>query len=120
VEQSHILDRDHRVVGEGCGELNLLAGEGPRLCATDYEAPDRLVLSQQRDGEDRPVSSLPERQRVGFRELVALGSDIADMYRLAIQGRAPGNRPSFLSPFHQLNPHRSLMSPKHKRFALSQ
>src|SRR6516225_8257294 len=120
VEESHILDRDHRLVGEGCGELNLLAGEGPRLCATDYEAPDRLVLSQQRDGEDRPVSSLPERQRVGFRELVALGSDIADMYRLALQDRAPGNRRSCDGQFDKVNRNRSMMSPKHKRFALSQ
>src|SRR5262249_10021208 len=119
VEQPHVLDGNHSLVGEGCGELKLLAGEGPRLCATDNEAPDRLVLSQQRDGEDRPVS-LPERKRAGFRELVTLGSDIADMYRLAFQDRAPGSRHSCDGQFDKVNRNRSMMSPEHKRFALSQ
>ncbi len=27
VEQPHVLDRDHRLIGEGCGEADLLVGE---------------------------------------------------------------------------------------------
>ena len=27
VEQPHVLDRDHRLVGEGCDQLDLLVGE---------------------------------------------------------------------------------------------
>ena len=29
VEQAHVLDGDHRLVGEGLDELDLLVGEGP-------------------------------------------------------------------------------------------
>ena len=29
VEQPHVLDRDHRLVGEGCDQLDLLLGEWP-------------------------------------------------------------------------------------------
>ena len=33
VEQPHILDRDHRLVGEGRDQLDLLVGERPTFCA---------------------------------------------------------------------------------------
>ena len=33
LEEPHVLDRDHRLVGEGLEELDLLAGEGPGLAA---------------------------------------------------------------------------------------
>src|SRR5262249_1371962 len=37
VEQPRVLDRDHRLVGEGCSELDLFLGECPYLGATDTE-----------------------------------------------------------------------------------
>ena len=33
VEQPHVLDRDHRLVGEGRDQLDLLVGERPHLRA---------------------------------------------------------------------------------------
>src|SRR5438034_11131908 len=36
VEQTHVVDRNHRLIGKGCGLLDLLAGEGlvPSLLMT--------------------------------------------------------------------------------------
>ena len=34
VEQPHVLDRDHRLVGEGGGQLDLLVGERPHRSAS--------------------------------------------------------------------------------------
>ena len=40
VEQPHVLDRDHRLVGEGRDQLDLLVGERPhRRCASTSITP---------------------------------------------------------------------------------
>ena len=45
VEQPHVLDRDHRLVGEGRDQLDLLVGERPHRCArmtmTPISVPSR-------------------------------------------------------------------------------
>jgi hypothetical protein len=43
VEQPHVLDGDHRLVGEGRRQLYLLVGERPRFDTTDRDAPDGLA-----------------------------------------------------------------------------
>src|SRR5262249_5350697 len=48
VEQPHVLDRDHRLVGEGREQLHLLVGEGPYRGARQREHADRSSLAQQR------------------------------------------------------------------------
>src|SRR5215472_18659481 len=49
VEQAYVLDRDHRLVGKSCGQLDLLCRKWPCLGAAENKNPDSLVLSQQRD-----------------------------------------------------------------------
>ena len=39
VEQAHVLDRDHRLVGEGRDQLDLLLGESARLAADRRSEP---------------------------------------------------------------------------------
>ena len=39
VEQPHVLDRDHRLVGEGGDQLDLLVGERPHLGARQASTP---------------------------------------------------------------------------------
>ena len=39
VEQPHVLDRDHRLVGEGRDQLDLLVGERPHVCARKAITP---------------------------------------------------------------------------------
>ena len=41
LEQPHVLDRDHRLVGEGLQQLDLLVGERPGLGAADGDRADR-------------------------------------------------------------------------------
>ena len=51
VEQPHILDRDHGLVGEGLQQLDLLVAERPHLGAAEHDGADRFALPQQRNAE---------------------------------------------------------------------
>ena len=51
VEQPHVLDRDHRLVGEGRDQLDLLVGERPHLGARQRQDADRDALAQHRNAE---------------------------------------------------------------------
>ena len=51
VEQPHVLDRDHRLVGEGRDQLDLLVGERPHLLRSDTNTPIGLSFAQQRHAE---------------------------------------------------------------------
>ena len=52
VEQPHVLDRDHRLVGEGGDQLDLLVGERlHRACAAESMTPIGVALAQQRNAE---------------------------------------------------------------------
>jgi len=44
LEQPHVFDRDHRLIGEGLQQRDLLVGERPDLGPADCEHADRLVL----------------------------------------------------------------------------
>src|SRR5262249_1322914 len=72
LEQSHVLDRDHRLVGEGGDQLDLLVGKRPHLGATNHENANGLVLPQQGSGENGPeaeaaraCAAIPEPPRPG-------------------------------------------------------
>ena len=72
LEQPHVLDRDHRLVGEGRDQLDLPVGERPHRRAHQRRSPDRNSFSQQRDGENRakPPSSDPRCTIFGIGENV--------------------------------------------------
>ena len=78
-EQAHVLDRDHRLVGEGLHQLDLLVGEGMGLGSRVTMTPIG-ALSQHRDREDRPDLRAPltrpcivrVRQDVGYVDDAAL------------------------------------------------
>ena len=59
VEQPHVLDRDHRLVGERGDEFDLLVGEGPDGRAGQRQHADRHSLAQQRHAQRSPVFSDP-------------------------------------------------------------
>ena len=48
-KQPHVLDRDHRLLGEGLEQLDLLVRERPRLGPSDSDRSHRLALAQHRD-----------------------------------------------------------------------
>src|SRR5262249_2121920 len=49
-EQPHVLDSDHRLVGEGLKENDLLVSEGSYLRSADHNRADSKTLPQQRCG----------------------------------------------------------------------
>ena len=52
LEQPRVLDRDHRLVGEGLDQLDLLLSERPYGSAMQDEHANRNPLSQKRHAED--------------------------------------------------------------------
>jgi hypothetical protein len=50
VEQSHVFDRDHRLIGEGLQQLNLTVGEWPhRVSSQSNNAIAKLMPFQGRE-----------------------------------------------------------------------
>ena len=56
VEQPRVLDRDHRLIGEAGGQLDLLVGEGPDHLPINRDCADQCLLAQQRNAEQRAVA----------------------------------------------------------------
>ncbi len=48
VEQPHVLDRDHGLVGKGLQQLDVMGGEGAGLLPRDHDQADRRSLAHQR------------------------------------------------------------------------
>ena len=47
-EQPHVLDGDHRLIGEGFKQIDLPVGERTDFLAANIDRPDRNTLAQQR------------------------------------------------------------------------
>ena len=82
VEQPHVLDRDHRLVGEGRDQLDLLVGERPRPRVCPDHCANRDALAQHRHAEHRAEAAQSLRLwPVVFR----VGQDVGNLDRLAFQ-----------------------------------
>jgi hypothetical protein len=53
VEQPHVLDRDHGLVGEGLHKFNLFVGKGTGGGSCEPDHANRISFSQQRHPEQR-------------------------------------------------------------------
>src|SRR5262245_1839684 len=53
LEQTHVLEGNHGLVGERLKERDLFVAERSRLTAPDADRPRRLPLAEDRHGEDR-------------------------------------------------------------------
>ena len=94
VEEPCILYRDHRLVGEGGGQLNLLIRKWSDMCAEKTEKTDLRVAAQQRHGQNGSISpdTPPLRQGVfGIRH------HVGDVNGTPLGGR-PCNRSAAASP----------------------
>ena len=56
VEQPNVLDRDHRLVGEGGDQLDLLVGEGCTTLRSESMTPIGVALAQQWNAQHRADS----------------------------------------------------------------
>ncbi len=52
LEQAHVLDGDHRLVGERLEQGDLLVGESPGFRPADGDGADRAALAHEGNGED--------------------------------------------------------------------
>ena len=88
-DQPRVLDRDHRLVGEGLHQLDLSLGERLDALARQCDDADRLAFAQQR----HPELSAQIAERCRFAEPVfRVGSGVGDMHCLALQRDPAGNR----------------------------
>jgi hypothetical protein len=55
VEQPRVLDRDHRLVGEGLQQADLLTGEPARDAAGDGDSTDRFAVPNHGHGQQAAV-----------------------------------------------------------------
>ena len=118
VEQPHILDGDHCLVGEGFGQLNLLRGKGANFTPTDLKGADCLFASQQRDGKNGPVAHA-SCHRGAIRKLDQLGLQVVHMNWLAIYDRASGGPSPCEWPFGEINRDWTVVGREAQGFALS-
>ena len=89
VEETYVLDRDDRLVGECRQELHLPVGEGAHLIAPDGDHADRLTLAQHRHAEYRPESA----DTLGLGPGVfGVRQHVRDVHRPALERRAPDER----------------------------
>ncbi len=108
VEQPHVLDRDHRLVGEGGDQLDLLVGKRPDDAAYECEDSDRGAFAQQRHAEHGVEAA--ELARFD-QTVVRVGLRIEDMdrrlflQRAADGATAPGPDRRALHQFHQRGRH---------------
>src|SRR5262245_56130045 len=103
LEQPHILDGDHRLVGESGGELDLPVGEGAHLESRQYDHANWHALPQQRDAEHRvspPNSPLLGETRI---DKIGIGLHIGNMDDFALLRGAPKYRPA--APLHRTVTH---------------
>jgi hypothetical protein len=56
LEQPHVLDRDHRLIGECRNQLDLLVGEGLYRAAHQQQYANRHSFSQERDAEHGAIA----------------------------------------------------------------
>jgi hypothetical protein len=78
-EQPHVLDGDHRLVGERLEQLHVRVGEGVPLPVGDADRADDLVLSEHRNDEEAlKAARTLSRARQGVGVDVVLGLRVAD------------------------------------------
>src|SRR5262249_3714030 len=68
LEQSHVLDRNYRLICKGFEQSDLLFGEWTDLVATNLNVADGEILSEERNTQGRAMSALPC-ERAPFRKL---------------------------------------------------
>src|SRR5262249_27502099 len=82
IEQPHVLDRDHRLVGEGLDQLDLLIGERPHACALQVKDTDWYPLPHERHSQHSMDTTEPG----ALKECVfGISLNICDLNRPALK-----------------------------------
>ena len=62
-DQPRVLDRDHRLIGEGADEFDLPVGERLDPLAREHDDSNRFTFAQQRHAKRGPLLAQPDRSR---------------------------------------------------------
>src|SRR5438128_1992461 len=85
VEQTHVLDCNHRLIGKGCEQLDLLVGERRDLRLPQTYCAERYALAQQGHGQHRPMA----RQFLRFWEIIfGVRLDVWNLDRTPLKQRS--------------------------------
>src|SRR5882724_10216361 len=93
LEQSNGLNGDHRLVGEGCDQLDLLVVEELDFSPPDHDYSNEGALSEHGNSQDRSETS----PRLDFQVLqlvFKISQDIWDLNHLALKGDPPDDSAS--------------------------
>src|SRR5262245_21953051 len=91
VEQPNVLDGDHRLVGEGFEQGNLLISERPDFCAPNEDNPNWDAPAQQRCGQYGTCTRALLEVLVFWELAFDLCGDVMDVNRLTVNyGSAAG------------------------------
>src|SRR5512145_445368 len=90
LEQPHVLDGNHGLVGEGLEQSDLLVSEGLDLSASERDRTDSFALAQERNAQSGAVTKLLG-GRAAFGKLVHLRLEIRRLNRLPIKNSASGD-----------------------------
>src|SRR5262245_13553095 len=91
VEQPHVLDRDHRLVGECRDQFYMLVVERPHRVLAQQKNTNRLSFAQKRD----PEMGAKTTQSLNFAQVVfGVIQNVGDLKNLTLQQDSPGNTPS--------------------------
>src|SRR5262249_2588947 len=86
VEQPRVLDRDHRLVGEGLEKSDLLIGERINFGTSKLNCSDRYPLAEQWNTGRRPVPK-PFRERASFGIFLRLSLEVDYVDRPTLENR---------------------------------
>ena len=73
VEQAHVFDRDHRLVGEGLEQLDVMRGEVSGLLAGDADHADGGAFAHQRRDQHAAIAAQAREFAVQGRHVIRLG-----------------------------------------------
>src|SRR5262249_14794345 len=91
VEQPHVLDRDHRLVGKGLDQLDLLVGKGLEFGLQHHDNPAKSPFAEHRNRQYGAVILLFDQ----FGKLiVGLLKYVADMNCTSLKGSSSRYRAS--------------------------
>jgi hypothetical protein len=92
-KQAHVLDRNHRLRGEGPRQLDLLVREGLHLTPSHDNDPNGYVFAEERRGQHRPGGHMKAPQ--AFLRLGECGlgrpQQVLDVDRLTVKHCASGH-----------------------------
>ena len=79
-QQPRVLDRDHRLIGEGADKFDLPVGERLDPLAREHDDSDRFTLAQQRHAERGPLLAKPD----GHLRIARNGGHVVNMHGAAL------------------------------------